>query len=431
MKTPIKLILILLFVSLGLPLNSHAQRGAITGIERFEATAIERAGERLPEISPQLTRQLEAIPENTAAKIAQRVEAQQAAQQLAAKETERFQQQLQRQQQEHAVRKTAEVNQSKIIEQARLDRENSVAMKRQQEEAAIRKAAEDKARQESARLEENRIAQKRMSEENAARTVQATKLPEKPLQAQASIAVESGNLNLQQQEIRKAAGDFSKLSTKAKEEVGYTLQQLEKKKGELRALEEKAQADAAYVKRSRENTEFLEKKKLQDMAHKAAEANQRKVIERARLEKDSSIALKRQQEESAAKQASEYKMQQEATRRAKQEMAQRAQQQGGGKQSTDFIVSSSGTAFPVPKGAQGPTPSVNPAGKQTGVAYTGGAGGENRQVTSMRVMNPTPPRGNNTGSPNGYVKYENQSGQGVNPYTGKTIPNTQSHFPIK
>lgn len=430
MKTPIKLILILLFVSLGLPLNSHAQRGAITGIERLETTAIERAGERLPEISPQLTRQLEAIPENTAAKIAQSVEAQQAAQQMAAKETERFQQQLQRQQQEHAVRKTAEVNQSKIIEQARLDRENSVAMKRQQEEAATRKAAEDKARQESARLEENRIAQKRMSEENAARTVQATKLPEKPLQAQASIAVESGTLNLQQQEIRKAAGDFSKLPTKAKEEVGYTLQQLEKQKGQQKALEEKAWADAAYVKRSRENTEFLEKKKLQDVARKAAEANQQKVIERARLEKDSSIALKRQQEESAAKQASEYKMQQEATRRAKQEMAQRAQQ-GGGKQSTDFIVSSSGTAFPVPKGAQGPTPSVNPAGKQTGVAYTGGAGGENRQVTSMRVMNPTPPRGNNTGSPNGYVKYENQSGQGVNPYTGKTIPNTQSHFPIK
>ncbi|MGQ0555993.1 MAG: hypothetical protein ACT4PN_08640 [Nitrospiraceae bacterium] len=430
MKTSIKLMLILLFVSFGIPLNSHAQRGAITGIERLETTTIERAGERLPEISPQLTRQLEAIPENTAAKIAQSVEAQQAAQQMAAKETERFQQQLQRQQQEHAVRKTAEVNQSKIIEQARLDRENSVAIKRQQEEAATRKAAEDKARQESARLEQNRIAQKRMSEENAARTVQATKLPEKPLQAQASIAVESGTLNLQQQEIRKAAGDFSRLPTKAKEEVGYTLQQLEKQKGQMKALEEKAQADAAYVKRSREDTEFLEKKKLQDMAHKAAEANQRKVIERARLEKDSSIAVKRQQEESAAKQASEYKMQQEATRRAKQEMAQQAQQ-GGRKQSADFIVSSSGTAFPVPKGAQGPTPSVNPAGKQTGVAYTGGAGGENGQVTSMRVMNPTPPRGNNTGSPNGYVKYENQSGQGVNPYTGKTIPNTQSHFPIK
>ena len=447
MKTTIKLLLIFLFVSVIHPLNGQAQRAPVTAIERFEAAATERTGQRVGEaltrieISPQLTKQLAAIPENTAAKIAQTAEAQQAARQIAVKETERLEQQLQRQQQEKALREATEANQNRIIEQTRLERQNSVAVKRQQEEAAAKKAAEDKAREESVRLEKERIAQKRLSDEVAIRTVQTTKLPENAVQAQASIAVKSGNLNLRQQEIRKAAGDFSRLPVKAKEDVGYALQQLEKQKGELKALEEKAQADAAYIKRSREDTEFIEKKKLQNMAHRAAEANQRKVIERARLERDSSIAVKRQQEESAARQAFEYKLpqeatqrsQQEAARRAKQEMAQQTQQaqRGGGKQSTDFIVSSSGTAFPVPKGAQGPTSSINPAGKQTGVAYTGGAGGENGQVTSMRVMNPTPPRGNNSGSPNGYVKYENQSGQGVNPYTGRTIPNTQSHFPIK
>jgi RHS repeat-associated protein len=39
-----------------------------------------------------------------------------------------------------------------------------------------------------------------------------------------------------------------------------------------------------------------------------------------------------------------------------------------------FIVDGSGTAFPVPKGASGPQPNLNPAGKQTGVSFTGGSG---------------------------------------------------------
>jgi len=36
-------------------------------------------------------------------------------------------------------------------------------------------------------------------------------------------------------------------------------------------------------------------------------------------------------------------------------------------------------------------------------------------------------------SPNGYIKYENSiqpKPQGVDPYTGKTLPNSQSHYPI-
>lgn len=103
----------------------------------------------------------------------------------------------------------------------------------------------------------------------------------------------------------------------------------------------------------------------------------------------------------------------------------------GANKAPDFIVSPNGTTYPVPKGAQGPTPVINPAGKQTGTAYTGGTGGANGQVDTIRIMDPTPPRGNSPGYPNGYIKYENAAGQGVDPYTGKTLPNSQSHFPIQ
>ena len=103
----------------------------------------------------------------------------------------------------------------------------------------------------------------------------------------------------------------------------------------------------------------------------------------------------------------------------------------GQNKSTNFIVDPSGQTFPVPKNAKGPTPVINPSGKQTGSAYTGGSGGENGQVDTIRIMNPTTPKGNSPGYKDGYIKYENQNGQGVNPYSGKTIPNTESHFPIK
>lgn len=99
----------------------------------------------------------------------------------------------------------------------------------------------------------------------------------------------------------------------------------------------------------------------------------------------------------------------------------------------DFVVSRNGTVFPVPKGAIGPTQVISPNGKQTGIAYTGGSGGANGQITTMRIMNPTLPKGSSPGYPRGYVKYENSASpkpQGVDPYTGKTLPNSQSHFPI-
>jgi hypothetical protein len=105
---------------------------------------------------------------------------------------------------------------------------------------------------------------------------------------------------------------------------------------------------------------------------------------------------------------------------------------GNGSTNTpDYVVTSKGDVIPVPKGATGPSDVVNQAGKVTGSAYTGGSGGANGQVSTVRIMDPTPPRGSSPGYPHGYVKYENASGQGVDPITGRTIPNSQSHFPLQ
>jgi len=97
-----------------------------------------------------------------------------------------------------------------------------------------------------------------------------------------------------------------------------------------------------------------------------------------------------------------------------------------------FVVSPNGTVFPVPTGAVGPSPVINPAGNQTGVAFTGGSGGANGNVNTLRIMNPTAPRGASPGYPNGYAVYENGVGKGaqaVDPYTGQTLPRSQAHFP--
>ena len=102
-------------------------------------------------------------------------------------------------------------------------------------------------------------------------------------------------------------------------------------------------------------------------------------------------------------------------------------------QGPDFVVSPNGTAFPVPTGATGPVPVVNPAGKITGSAFTNGKGGNglDKRVTSIRMMSPTPARGKSPGYPGGYIKYENKSGQGVDPRTGRTLSNSEGHFPIQ
>ncbi|WP_249262243.1 hypothetical protein, partial [Leptospira alexanderi] len=101
-----------------------------------------------------------------------------------------------------------------------------------------------------------------------------------------------------------------------------------------------------------------------------------------------------------------------------------------GNNKADFIVSPNGTVFPVPKGATGLKPVTNSGGQVTGVAFTDGKGGANGQVSTMRIMNSTPSKGNSPGYPNGYIKYTNDSKQGVDPYSGKTLPNSKNHFGI-
>ena len=90
---------------------------------------------------------------------------------------------------------------------------------------------------------------------------------------------------------------------------------------------------------------------------------------------------------------------------------------------TTFLGQANGPAIPVPAGSsQGPI--INPGGMTTGFGYTGGSGGGNGlhpKVTSVRIMNPTQPRGPSPGYPNGYVNYMNQYGQSIHPYAGQTL----------
>jgi RHS repeat-associated protein len=95
--------------------------------------------------------------------------------------------------------------------------------------------------------------------------------------------------------------------------------------------------------------------------------------------------------------------------------------------SPNYVVTPGGTAFPVPAGATGPTSVVNPAGNVTGAAFTGGAGGANGKVATMRIMNA------NSSNPNGYIKYENNAkptAQGVDPISGNTTSAVKAHIPI-
>jgi RHS repeat-associated protein len=106
----------------------------------------------------------------------------------------------------------------------------------------------------------------------------------------------------------------------------------------------------------------------------------------------------------------------------------------GGARGVGFLVTEGGDAIPVPRGATGPVPVVNPGGKTTGFAFTEGSGGPglDPKVTGVRVMDPVPPRGASPGYPNGYVAFENAAGQGVNPATGRTVPNADPtrHVPL-
>jgi RHS repeat-associated protein len=78
----------------------------------------------------------------------------------------------------------------------------------------------------------------------------------------------------------------------------------------------------------------------------------------------------------------------------------------------NYVVTSSGSCMPVPQGSA-LIPVVNPAGRVTGQAFSGGTGGGpgglSPAVTQLRLMN------------SGYANYMNASGQSVNPFTGQTL----------
>lgn len=101
------------------------------------------------------------------------------------------------------------------------------------------------------------------------------------------------------------------------------------------------------------------------------------------------------------------------------------------KSSSNFVVTEDGVAIPVPQGASGPVPVVNDGGKTTGFAYTGGQGGANGQVDSVRIMDPVPARGKAPARPKGYVVYDNKTGQAVNPITGRTGSREDTHYGLE
>jgi hypothetical protein len=58
-----------------------------------------------------------------------------------------------------------------------------------------------------------------------------------------------------------------------------------------------------------------------------------------------------------------------------------------------------------------------------------------QEESGVRIMDAAPPGGNSPGYPNGYIEYENNplfgKPQSVDPITGRTLPNSQSHFPLE
>jgi hypothetical protein len=81
----------------------------------------------------------------------------------------------------------------------------------------------------------------------------------------------------------------------------------------------------------------------------------------------------------------------------------------------NFVVTPAGEAIPVPTGAAGPTPTRAPGMQFTG--GTGGGPGMDSRVTGVRVMDANSNQG-------ARAVYMNESGQTVNPATGRTVANS-------
>ncbi len=77
----------------------------------------------------------------------------------------------------------------------------------------------------------------------------------------------------------------------------------------------------------------------------------------------------------------------------------------------DFVVTPRGEAIPVPDGAVGPLSTRAP-----GFQYIGGSGGKglDRRVSAVRIMDANQRQGRR-------VVYMNKYNQIVNPYTGRTV----------
>jgi hypothetical protein len=99
----------------------------------------------------------------------------------------------------------------------------------------------------------------------------------------------------------------------------------------------------------------------------------------------------------------------------------------GASKGTDFVVTSKGQAIPIPDGAKGPNPTINPKGKEAGFEYTGGKGGKgmNERVSGVRIMDPSQNQGRR-------ASYMNERRQTVDPATGKTTKkeDPQGHLPL-
>ena len=100
-----------------------------------------------------------------------------------------------------------------------------------------------------------------------------------------------------------------------------------------------------------------------------------------------------------------------------------------------FVVTPRGAAVPVPTGATGPNP-TRPSGNPPaphGFQFNGGTGGGpslGENVTDVRIMDPTPPRGNSPGYPHGAVVYSDRAGNPVMP--DGSVPQTRGayHIPL-
>jgi RHS repeat-associated protein len=96
----------------------------------------------------------------------------------------------------------------------------------------------------------------------------------------------------------------------------------------------------------------------------------------------------------------------------------------GAAKGTDYVVTPKGEAIKIPDGGTGPT---NP-NKGSGMVYQGGSGGKgiDSRTTGVRIMDANSNQGKR-------VNYTNNSGQTVDPSTGRTISNKdpRGHLPLK